>query len=99
MTNYIQRDLLRRKLITTYELQRLQYKSLIKDFSVPKELKSIFISKLNKLPRNSSKTRMRNRCILSGRGRGVYRFCKLSRIALRDLANKGLLVGVKKSSW
>lgn len=99
MTNYIQRDKNRRKLISKYELKRIQYKSLIKDFSIPKEIKTLYIDKLNKLPRNSSKTRSRNRCIITGRGRAVFSFCKLSRISLRNLASKGLLPGVKKSSW
>ena len=48
---------------------------------------------------NAVQTRTRNRCILSGRSRGVYRFCKLSRIRIRELAGKGLLVGVTKASW
>jgi small subunit ribosomal protein S14 len=99
MTNFIQRDKNRRKLIFKYEIIRLQYKSLIKDFSIPKEIKNIYMEKLNKLPRNSSKIRSRNRCILTGRGRAVFRFCKLSRIALRNLASQGMITGVKKSSW
>ena len=48
---------------------------------------------------NAVQTRIRNRCILSGRARGVYRFCKLSRIRIRELAGKGLLIGVTKASW
>lgn len=99
MTNFIQQDKNRRILISKYELKRLEYKSLIKDFSIPKELKTLYIEKLNRLPRNSSKTRSQNRCILTGRGHAVFRFCKLSRIALRQLASKGLLPGIKKSSW
>ena len=99
MTNFIQRDNKRRKLVFKYELKRLQFKSMIKDFSIPKEIKYKYISKLNKLPRNSSKTRIRNRCILTGRSRSIFRFCKLSRIILRDLSSQGLLPGVKKSSW
>ena len=99
MTNSIHRDNNRRKLIPIYELKRLEYKSLIRDFSVPKDIKYTFITKLNKLPRNSSKTRIRNRCVLTGRGRSVFKFCKLSRIALREIANQGLLPGITKSSW
>jgi small subunit ribosomal protein S14 len=99
MTNFINRDNNRRKLVSIYELKRLQYKSLIKDFSVPREIKNIYIEKLNKLPRNSSKIRIRNRCIVTGRGRSVFRFCKLSRISLRNLASQGLLPGIRKSSW
>jgi small subunit ribosomal protein S14 len=55
--------------------------------------------KLAQLPRNSSATRVRNRCEMSGRPRAFYRKHKLSRIALRDLGNKGLIPGLVKSSW
>ena len=57
------------------------------------------IIKLSKLPNNSAPCRVRNRCILTGRPRGVYRKFKLSRIAFRELANEGKLPGVTKSSW
>ena len=99
MTNFIQRDKNRRKLIAKYELKRVQYKSLIKDFSIPKGIKNVYIEKLNKLPRNSSKIRIKNRCILTGRGHSVLRFCGLSRLKFRDLASQGLLMGVIKASW
>jgi small subunit ribosomal protein S14 len=55
--------------------------------------------KLAQLPRNSSATRIRNRCELTGRPRGFYRKVKLSRIAMRDLASKGQIPGMIKSSW
>src|SRR5262245_59289532 len=55
--------------------------------------------KLAELPRNSSATRIRNRCEISGRPRGYYRKHRLSRIALRDLGSKGLIPGLVKSSW
>jgi small subunit ribosomal protein S14 len=55
--------------------------------------------KLAALPRNGSKTRVRNRCEVSGRSRAVYRKLKMSRIALRELGNKGLVPGLVKSSW
>ena len=55
--------------------------------------------KMAKLPRNANPTRVRNRCELTGRSRAVYRKFKLSRIMLRELANKGLIPGVTKSSW
>lgn len=99
MANFIQRDKKRRELIKKYEIKRILYKSLIKNFCVPKEIKYIYMDRLNKLPRNSSKIRSRNRCILTGRGRSVFRFCKLSRIVLRNLASQGKITGIKKSSW
>lgn len=55
--------------------------------------------KLAKLPRNSSKTRIRNRCVETGRPRGVYSFCGLSRVILRENAVRGLMPGVRRSSW
>ena len=55
--------------------------------------------KLAELPRNSSETRIRNRCEVSGRPRGYYRKLKMSRIALRELASRGLVPGMVKSSW
>ncbi|MFD1862999.1 30S ribosomal protein S14 [Planococcus chinensis] len=54
---------------------------------------------LNKLPRNSSPTRLKNRCQLTGRPRGFMRKFKMSRIAFRELAHKGQLPGIKKASW
>ncbi len=99
MANSIQRDKHRRNIVSKLELQRIQYKYIIRDFSIPKEIKNFYIDKLNRLPRDSSSIRTRNRCILTGRGRAVFRFCKLSRIALRELVGKGQLPGIKKSSW
>ncbi len=55
--------------------------------------------KLAQMPRNGSRTRIRNRCEVSGRSRAVYRKLKMSRIALRELGNKGLVPGLVKSSW
>ena len=55
--------------------------------------------KLSKIPRNASKGRIRNRCVLTGRSRGVYRKFKLSRIAFRELASRGHIPGITKSSW
>ena len=54
---------------------------------------------LARMPRNGAKVRVRNRCVLTGRGRGVYRFCNLSRIEFRRMASEGLMAGVVKSSW
>ena len=55
--------------------------------------------KLSKIPRNASKVRIRNRCVLTGRSRGVYRKFKLSRIVFRELASIGHIPGITKSSW
>lgn len=99
MKNIVRRDQKRRNLFYKNEDKRVQYKSIIKDFSIPGERKDHFVYKLNKIARNSSKVRIKNRCILTGRGKAVYSFCRLSRIRFRELASQGLLLGVSKSSW
>jgi small subunit ribosomal protein S14 len=99
MSNLIYRDKKKRKLHRKFEIQRIHYKSLINDLSLSKELRSNIMTLLNKLPRNSSKVRIKNRCILTGRGHSVLRICKISRIKFRELASQGLLMGVTKSSW
>lgn len=99
MKNIVKRDQNRRTLVYKNELRRAQYKSIIKNFSIPGDTKDQYVSKLNKIARNSSKVRIENRCILTGRGKAVYRFCRLSRICFRELAAQGLIAGVSKSSW
>ena len=69
------------------------------DKKLPMEERFAATLKLAELPRNSSKTRIRNRCELSGRPRAYYRKHRLSRIALRELGSKGLIPGLVKSSW
>ena len=79
--------------------KRARLKPIAEDRSLPPEEQFAARLKLAKLPRNSSSTRIRNRCELTGRPRGVYRKFKLSRIALRDLASAGQIPGMVKSSW
>lgn len=95
----IERDKKRKKLVNRYKEKRAELKAIIKDQSVSPEERFQATLKLAELPRNSSKTRMRNRCALTGRPRSYYRKFNLSRIALRDLASRGELPGVVKSSW
>lgn len=95
----IERDKKRKKLVERYKEKRAELKAIIKDQSVSPEERFQATLKLAELPRNSSKTRMRNRCALTGRPRSYYRKFNLSRIALRDLASRGELPGVVKSSW
>lgn len=89
----------RRVLAAKYELRRKLYKALTKDPELPKEVRDKHRYKLSKLPRNSSFTRLRNRCVMTGRARGVYQLFRMSRICFRDLANKGELKGITKASW
>ncbi len=79
--------------------KRAQLKAVARDKSLPMEDRFDAQLKLAKLPRNSAPSRVRNRCELSGRPRGVYRKFKLSRITLRDLAARGQVPGMVKSSW
>lgn len=95
----IERDKKRKKLVKRYENKRAELKAIIRDKSVAPEERFQASLKLAELPRNSSKVRMRNRCALTGRPRSYYRKFNLSRIALRDLASRGELPGVVKSSW
>ncbi len=99
MANFIQKDNQKRHLVLQNEIKRLEYKSIIKNFNLPKEIRYEYVSKLNKLNKNGSKIRVRNRCVITGRSRSVYSFCKLSRLKFRELAAQGSLAGIKKSSW
>jgi small subunit ribosomal protein S14 len=89
----------RKRLVRKYAKKRAELLAIARDRSRPIEERFAAQLKLAKLPRNSAPIRVRNRCELTGRPRGYYRRFRLSRIALRELANKGLLPGVTKSSW
>ena len=79
--------------------QRAKLKAIIADKTKPMEERFAATLKLAEMPRNSSATRIRNRCEISGRARSVYRKQKMSRIAIRDYGSKGLIPGLVKSSW
>ena len=98
-TSAIQKNLKRIKLAKRYASKRAALKKIIKNRKL--ELSERFAAqlKLNKLPKNSSKIRIRNRCEISGRPHGVYRKLKISRIALRQLGLQGKIPGMVKSSW
>lgn len=95
----VNRDNKRRKLTAGKADTRAALKAIISDKEKPMEERFAAVLKLAEMPRNSSKTRIRNRCALTGRPRAHYRKFRLSRIALRDLASRGELPGVTKSSW
>ena len=99
MSNSVQRDQRRRKLFAKLEGQRLLYKCTIRDQNLPANAKAQAVQRLNNIDRNSSLVRVRNRCVLSGRSRGVYKFSRLSRIKIRELACQGLITGLCKTSW
>ena len=87
------------KLSDKFLSKRKKLKKIIMDKKLPLEERFKAQQKLSKLPRNSAKTRVRNRCQISGRPHGVYRKLKISRIALRKLGLEGKIPGLVKSSW
>ena len=95
----IEKNNRRRKMAKKYSGRRARLKAIPHDKKLPMEERFAATLKLAELPRNSSATRIRNRCELTGRPRAYYRKHRLSRIALRDLGNKGLIPGLLKSSW
>jgi small subunit ribosomal protein S14 len=95
----MERNVKREKLYKLNEKKRNSIRKLRnnKSISIEERVETQMI--LSKIPRNSNKVRIKNRCILSGRGRGIYRKFKLSRICIRKLASECKLPGVTKSSW
>jgi len=98
-TSSVQKNKHRERLAKKYAQKRAQLKAEAKDKSLAPEEQFQARLKLAELPRNSSRTRIRNRCQLTGRPRAFYRKFKLSRIALRELASTGQIPGMVKSSW
>jgi small subunit ribosomal protein S14 len=95
----VNRNAKREKLVAQYAARRAALKATADDMKVSPEERFEARLKLSELPRNSSKVRIHHRCELSGRPKAYYRKLKLSRIALRDLANFGQIPGMTKASW
>ncbi|HSQ98360.1 MAG TPA: 30S ribosomal protein S14 [Sphingomicrobium sp.] len=89
----------RKKLVQQNAAKYAKLKAIANDESKDETERLIARLKMAELPRNGNPTRVRNRCALTGRSRAYYRKFRLSRIMLRELANKGLIPGVIKSSW
>ncbi len=98
-TSQVHRDQRRTRLIEKYAERRKELRERLKDPAVSMEEKFEIQVMFSKLPRNSCPTRLTRRCRLSGRSKAVYRKFGLSRIALRDLALRGQVPGMRKSSW
>mgnify|MGYP001384092643 CR=1 FL=1 len=98
-TSMVEKNKRREKLSKQQSAKRSTLKAVVMDRSKPIEERFEAQLKLNELPRNGARVRIRNRCEMTGRSRGVYRKFKLSRIGLRELASRGQLPGVVKSSW
>jgi len=98
-TGSVQRNNKRKKLAKSFSAKRADLKTKIYNKSTPLEERFEMVLKLAAMPRNSAKTRVRNRCNLTGRPRSYYRKFGLSRIKIRELAGVGCLPGVVKASW
>ena len=95
----IEKNNRRKRMVKNAAPKRAKLKAIIADKTRPMEERFAATLKLAEMPRNSSATRIRNRCEITGRPRSVYRKSKMSRIAIREYGSKGLIPGLVKSSW
>ena len=95
----IEKNNRRRRMAKQYAGKRTRLKAIVNNHSLPMEERFAAQLKLSQLPRNSAPARIRNRCEMTGRPRAYYRKVRMSRLALRELANRGLIPGMVKSSW
>ena len=98
-TSKLAKNAERKEIVQRYAAKRATLKAVIQNPKSSDEEKREAVNALARLPRNSSATRIRNRCAMSGRPRGFLRHFGLSRIALRDMALNGFIPGVRKASW
>lgn len=98
-TSMIERNAKRKRLAKKYSAKRAKLKAIVADQTKPAEERFAATLKLAELPRNSSETRYRNRCDVTGRPRGFYRKLRMSRVSLRQLGSEGKIPGLVKSSW
>jgi len=99
MNYLITKDVKKREQVHTFEKSRLVLKTIARTQSLSKKLQWKARLKLSLLKKNGSSTRLKNRCVLTGRSHAVYRLLKISRIKFRKLASAGLVPGAKKASW
>lgn len=98
-TSSIEKNNRRRKMVARDAKKRSELKAVIMNRETAPEERIQAVIKLAEMPRNGAKVRIRNRCEVTGRARAYYRKLKLSRIALRELGNQGVIPGLVKSSW
>lgn len=98
-TSMIERNAKRKKLAKKFAAKRAKLKAIVGDQNKAAEERFAASLKLAELPRNSSETRFRNRCEVTGRPRGFYRKLRMSRVSLRQLGSEGKIPGLVKSSW
>ena len=96
---WISKQKRREKLVKNKWNKRQELKKVILDVSKPIEERLLAVDTLNKMPKNSSKVRLRNRCQFTGRSRGCLRKFKMTRLCFREMANQGLIPGIFKASW
>jgi len=99
MKHLLEKDKKRRKLVGKYEVKRSYLKAISSNCELPITFRWKARFKLSEFPKDSSKLRLRNRCVLSNRGRGIFGAFKISRVELRLLSSSGKINGLKKSSW
>jgi small subunit ribosomal protein S14 len=95
----VARDVRRKKAVEKYAAKRAELKKAVSNINLSEEERAVAVVALQKLPRNASPSRMRNRCAMTGRPRGYYRRFGLSRNKLRELMMRGEVPGVVKASW
>ena len=95
----VNRNIKRMKVVSKYAARRLELMTILKDTELDFEQKAVARNLLQGLPRNSSPVRLRQRCALTGRPRGVYKKFGLGRIKLREIVMRGEVPGVIKASW
>jgi len=98
-TSMVEREKRRARIVKRYAAKRSQLKELIRSPKTSPEERVAAQAKLQKLPRDASPSRARNRCAITGRSRGVYRKFGLSRVKIREVANRGEIPGLSKASW
>ena len=98
-TNMVEREKRRAKIVKRYAAKRAQLKELIRNPRTSAEERLVAQAKLQSLPRDASPSRLRNRCQITGRSRGVYRKFGLSRSKIREVAMRGEIPGLTKASW
>jgi small subunit ribosomal protein S14 len=98
-TSMVEREKRRAKIVKKYAAKRAQLKEQIRDTHTSPEARATAQAKLQALPRDSSPSRQRMRCAITGRSRGVYRKFGLSRVKIREITNRGEIPGLSKASW
>jgi small subunit ribosomal protein S14 len=98
-TNMVEREKRRTKIVQRFAAKRAQLKELIRSPRTSPEARIEAQAKLQAMPRDASPSRLRNRCQITGRSRGVYRKFGLARVKIREVANRGEIPGLSKASW